>query len=170
MLNDEQENNCSEEDILVLSGKLNKFLTRVIENIKSSRSFEDQRRQYKLQIESSFISRVSYTPYRISEVYREKDKIFGKVLNLKQNTIKNIMTCLYLHPCYFVKMIDNYLLRDDEIVRIVNELYQYKSQVRLSYMVSLALAAFKRDFKNVKSIDEFEIRYMKNQKVEEENK
>ena len=168
MLNDEKDNNCSEEDILVLSGKLNKLLMNVIENIKSSRSFEDQRRQYKLQIESSFISRVSYTPYKINEVYREKDKIFGRVLNSKLNTIKNIMTCLYLHPWYLMKIIDNYLIKDDDIVRIISDLYQYNSQIRLSYITSLALVAFKRDFKGVESIDEFKIKHMKNQEVEKE--
>ena len=168
MLNDEKDNNCSEEDILVLSGKLNKLLMNVIENIKSSRNFEDQRRQYKLQIESSFISRVSYTPYKINEVYREKDKIFGRVLNSKLNTIKNIMTCLYLHPWYLMKIIDNYLIKDDDIVRIISDLYQYNSQIRLSYIMSLALVAFKRDFKGVESIDEFKIKHMKNQEVEKE--
>lgn len=160
ILRDEKENNWDETAILKLNRKLNKKLDSIIENLKECMLIEDERRKFKLHIESSFISRVSYNPYKVHDIYRDKNLIYGKILNQNLEIIKNVFTWVYLHPCYLRKIIDNHLLPDDEIYQIITELYRSNSGIQIWYLISYALTALSRDIERVGELEGLNLQYL----------
>jgi len=68
--------------------KLLKQFEKVLSEIMSCSKIDDSRQTYRLQIESAFISRISYEPFKISQIYRDKNKIYGKWLKEKLENIK----------------------------------------------------------------------------------
>lgn len=72
---EEKRNKCDEMSIIRLNKKLEKYLSEILEKIKENIFLNRERWSYQLKIETSFISRISDTPFKIENVYREKQKI-----------------------------------------------------------------------------------------------
>lgn len=165
---EEKRHNCDEISILRLSRKLNRLLDTIIDQIREELAIEDERKKYKLHIETTFISRISYSPYKVYNAYRNKNEILGMVLARNMENMRKGLTCLYLHPCYLIEIIENHLLLNDEVYSIVTELYAFDSPIRMNYLPSLALAALKRDIENVDNFDNLDLHCLPS--LEEEEK
>mmetsp|Transcript_1087 Transcript_1087/g.1071 ORF Transcript_1087/g.1071 Transcript_1087/m.1071 type:complete len:104 (+) Transcript_1087:84-395(+) len=103
-----------------------------------------------MQIESAFISRISYEPFKIPQIYRNKNEIFGEWLKERLQNITYATTCLYMHPCYIINIIKQELLPDSLIYSMITELYEYETSLRVNFLISLTLAVLKRDNENEK--------------------
>lgn len=70
--------------------------------------------------------------------------------------ITEVMTSIYIHPCYFIKIIQYELMSDDEVMVMLTQIYENTSTIRTSYMIQYALAALERDLENVKGVKDFD--------------
>lgn len=61
--------------IIRLNKKLERYLNEILEKIKENILLSRERRSYQLKIETSFISRISDVPFKIENIFREKQKI-----------------------------------------------------------------------------------------------
>lgn len=72
---EEKRNKWDEMSIIRLNKKLERYLNEILEKIKENILLSRERRSYQLKIETSFISRISDVPFKIENIFREKQKI-----------------------------------------------------------------------------------------------
>ena len=69
---DEEENKWDEKAIISYTRKLKAKFENLCEEIKLWTRLDEERRRFKMQIESAFISRISYEPFKIYNIYKDK--------------------------------------------------------------------------------------------------
>ena len=69
-LQDEMQSKWDEMSIIRVSKRLSKYLEDIIEKVKIWIQINENRKKYQLKIESTFISRISYAPFALEDIYR----------------------------------------------------------------------------------------------------
>ena len=144
---DEEEHKCDEKSIISYTRKLKAKFDDLSDEIRLWIKLEEERRRFQMQIESAFISRISYEPFKIHNIYKDKREVYGDWLKDKLFQIKTAMTCFYIHPCYMIQIIKNGLIPDDSIFAIICELYSHDWSIRTNYLLRYTLIALERDSK-----------------------
>ncbi|CAI2377915.1 unnamed protein product [Moneuplotes crassus] len=140
---DERDHGCDEMSIIRMNKKLMKYLDIILGIVKTCIEMYLYKQKNEFKIESAFISRVSVKPFNISR---------REITDLKRGSeyerLKDIMTALYIHPCYINNIIKNELMTDDEIYDFITELYESNSHLKVGYLTSYTLTALERDIAN----------------------